>query len=103
MPASDKMVATKNVMGATASQQLILGQIIFLLLLGVSLHLRLGQYPHQKDIISYPYPWAKKDIISYQYPQKIRDIYHILYHILFWRENLNGIGITHILYAVMTT
>ena len=65
--------------------------------------IRLGQYPHQKDIISYPYPWAKKDIISYQYPQKIRDIYHILYHILFWREILNGIGITHILYAVMTT
>ena len=64
---------------------------------------RLGQYPHQKDIISYPYPWAKKDIISYQYPQKFRDIYHILYHIHFWRENMNGIGVKHILFEVMTT
>ena len=35
------------------------------------------------------YPRSKMDIISYQYPEKSRDIYHILYHILFWRENLN--------------
>ena len=69
----------------------------------LSVTIRIGQYPHQKDIISYPYPWAKKDIISYQYPQKFRDIYHILYHIHFWRENMNGIGVKHILFEVMTT